>query len=435
MQLLGHDPFQENIYPKEIDYQKVITSASKYADIFRGRKDQLIAVLTGYETHHVAHDEIERSIDLLQHLEENKQYFVERVNTIVSFLPINQPLYALTCFGIVPSLMAQRVFVRPPIIASNVFNSLANIISLSTFVPNLRISNDSRKAFILEHSKGKKIERADVVIFTGKTENAASIQPIFGRNVLFIGNGASHNPIVISKTAEINKAVEAVLEVQLYNQGGDCAAPNAILVEEPVYNIFLNKLHKDLKKVHVGAYADPKVFVGPLSERKHLSEIEEFLYRHKEWIDPETPGIIRIKDNILEPTIITKPLATGGNYNELYAPVFVIQKYENDDTLAAYFENAAYAPHAGYVTLFGESQYVDQLISKSHRNGKILHDGSTIVKNTHLHAYGVERGTKPYGGYGSGSSFIAYKGYKETKPTLPQRDIFENLILPRKHSF
>src|SRR3989344_2183825 len=122
MQLLGHDPFQENIYPKEIDYQKVITSASKYADIFRGRKDQLIAVLTGYETHHVAHDGIERSIDLLQHLEENKQYFVERVNTIVSFLPINQPLYALTCFGIVPSLMAQRVFVRPPIIASNVFN-------------------------------------------------------------------------------------------------------------------------------------------------------------------------------------------------------------------------------------------------------------------------------------------------------------------------
>ena len=38
--------------------------------------------------------------------------------------------------------------------------------------------------------------------------------------------------------AALQKAVAGAMEVQLYNQGGDCAAPNSILVAKKIYHDF-----------------------------------------------------------------------------------------------------------------------------------------------------------------------------------------------------
>jgi len=40
-------------------------------------------------------------------------------------------------------------------------------------------------------------------------------------------------------------------------------------------------------------------------------------------------------------------------------------------------------------------------------SGKILHDRSTIIRDTDLHAAGIERGVNPYGGYGRGRRALA----------------------------
>jgi lysyl-tRNA synthetase class 1 len=84
-----------------------------------------------------------------------------------------------------------------------------------------------------------------------------------------------------------------------------------------------------------------------------------------------------------------------------------------------------------YVTLYGTSDYVFSLNRKTY-NGRLLHDNSTIIHNTNLHAIGVERGVLPYGGYGLGASSIGYHGKTIGKPTLPQRDIYEYLIKNKK---
>ncbi|MEK7613835.1 MAG: GNAT family N-acetyltransferase [Patescibacteria group bacterium] len=414
-----------------IDVEKTFALTKKFASFIKRNKKNILSILTTYETRMVAEDEIKRTLDLLENLNENGNYFVKKTKKVVTFLPINQPLYTLTSFAIIPSLMAEEVFVRPPNIAWGMMNKLSKVISLDTYFPNIFISNQSRESFTEEHST----THTDAVIFTGSSENALATQKKFGDEVLFIGNGSSHNPVVVTKEANIKNAVKGVAEVQLYNQGGDCAAPNAILVESAIFNQFLKELHRVLKRTKTGDYRKKETTVGPFLEKKHFLETMDSLKDMRAYLDPQAPGVSYPEKNLLEPTIILKPLDTGGNYKELFAPVFVIQRYKDDQDLKNYFENENYRKQAAYITVYGQSNFVDTLVDED----KILrseqfHREDSIIRNTHLHAYGVERGTKPYGGYGTYSSFIAHKGKLISKPTLPQRDIFEYLIAYKGHS-
>ncbi len=431
------DFISTRLYKKKIDFEHVQRRVKNFIGMLLKKKKKIISILLKYESFEVASDEFDRTLDLLQHLEENKSFFTRQLFAVTTFLPRNQPLYALTCFAIVPSLMAAEVHVRAPLAMNFFFKDLIFAISLDKFFSNINVSFQkreeflqSRAALITSKKTGQLIPITDVVIFTGTMENADKIRKRFDERVLFIANGAGHNPIVITETADLEKAVNAALCVQLYNQGQDCANPNSILVHKKLYNKFVELLEKNLRKVKIGDYKNIKNRVGPISERKDLSKIQEIFVENAEWLHPRAPGVIHTKTAIVEPTIILRPLKEGGNFIEAFAPVFFVQKYEKDSDLALYFEDSRYERNAMYITLFGKSSYVEKMRFKAFTNKCILHDDSTIIRDTHLHAPGIERGTQPYGGYGRGSSCVSIYGIIISKPTCPQRDIFDWLIYP-----
>ena len=389
-------------YPERLDADDVCRRARAFADVIEARRGALLRALERYETRRVARDEIARTLDLLRSLDENRAYFVRRIGEIATFLPCNQPLYALACFGLVPSLMASRVYVRPSDTMGAFFEEMIAAIDVAKYFPNVVVSRASRAAFLAERSGN-----TDAVIFTGTHHNANDARKHFDESVLFIVNGSGHNPVVVTETANLERAAASIASVTLYNAGQDCASPNAILVHRRCRDELLERLRAAIRKVEV----------GPLTRRSHLEKIQTMLVANARWLDPATPGVIRTAAAIVEPTLIVKPLAEGGNFTEHFAPIIFVQEYADDAELARYFEDPRYALHAMYVTVFGDSEYVDGL------HGPIL-------RNTDLHALGVERGTQPYGGYGPGASFVHLHGVTTPKPTLPQRDLFEQLVLP-----
>ncbi len=397
---------------------------------------ELAHILLEYESYEVVVDEISRTLDLLRNLKENEEYFKLRVGAVAAFLPRNQPLYAFSCFVVVPSFMANEVHFRIPHSMRHFFPKLLATLEVYDLCPNIKVSHLQRTEFLKERSalrvnpKTKEsVPVTDAVIFTGMPIHADQLRVVFDRRTLFISNGAGHNPIVVSKDADLDKAVEAALTLQLYNQGQDCAAPNSILVQKDVFPLFLNALREGLRTVGVGDYRDRKCRVGPISDPKDLVRIQDFLIDNREWLDRTTAGVIRAHNATLEPTIICKPLKEGGNFEEIFAPIMFVQEYEKDSDLALYFENREYAPHAMYISVYGTSPYVSSLADKE-IGGKVLHNKDSILYNTHLHVHGIERGTKPYGGNGYGASNFSINGKITAKATLPQRDIYEQVVLP-----
>lgn len=406
------------------------------ADRIETRFEELAHILLEYESYEVVLDEIERTLDLLRNLKENEEYFKIRTGAAAAFLPRNQPLYAFTCFVIIPSLMASEVHFRIPHSMKHFFPKLLALLEIPNTFRNIVVSHSPRAEFLRERSAlrvnpstRESIPVTEAVIFTGTPVHADQLRMIFDQRTLFITNGSGHNPVVVSKDADIRTAIEAVLTLQLYNQGQDCAAPNAVLVHEAIYPDFLRTLRDEIRAVRVGDYRDRKSRVGPISDPKDLVRVQDFLIDHRKWLDPTTPGIIRAYDAILEPTIITKPLKEGGNFNEIFAPAMFLQKYSDDSELSLYFEDPKYAMNAMYVTVFGSSSYVKNLIGRP-IEGKILHDERSFLQNTHLHSHGAERGTEPYGGNGYGASNLSIDGVITPKATLPQRDIYEHVAKP-----
>ncbi len=419
-----------------IDFERSYQIALLFAEHIEASFESLAKILTTYESFEVVRDETARTLDLLRSLNENNEYFKLRIGAVTSFLPRNQPLYALTCFVIIPSLMASEVHFRIPQGMRYFFPELIQILKIHDFFPNIHVSKKERAQFLIERTalciNTKTQENqpvTDVVIFTGTPFHADRLRTVFDQRTLFITNGAGHNPLIITEHADISNSVEAALTLQLYNQGQDCASPNSILVHNRSFLVFNNLLLEKLRRIKIGNYNDRSCIVGPINDIEDLIRIQGLLVENKKWINSNTPGVIRTNQSIVEPTIINKPLRDGGNYNEVFAPIFFIQEYENDVMLSNYFENDQYARNAMYVTVYGDSKYIDSLAGK-YVNDKLLHDESTIIRNTHLHAHGIERGTQPYGGYGHGASSVSINRKITCKPTLPQREIYDYIVRP-----
>lgn len=419
-----------------LSFTRVNRQAKIFADLIEENVDSLIDILLVYESFEVAEDEIARTLDLLRNLKENRKYFKVRVGKIASFLPRNQPLYAFTCFVVIPALMSESVVFRIPHTMHEFFPKLLDLLSVKKIFPNIIISKKTRLEFLRECSaikvnskSGETLPVTDAVIFTGTSDHADRLRLIFDQRTLMIVNGSGHNPVVVSANANLEKAADAVLTLQLYNQGQDCAAPNAILVNKDISASFLKILQKKLKDVKIGPYRNKINRVGPISEPNDLVRIQNLLVEHKKELDPSTPGIIRTRESIVEPVIIRWPLAKGGNFHEVFAPVIILQEYKEDKDLARYFEDPHYARNAMYVTIYGTSVYIKKLANRRIA-GVVLHDSKSILKNTHLHAPGVERGTQPYGGRGYAASCLSIHGTVMPQATLPQRDIYKYVAQP-----
>lgn len=427
----------KNFFPyTPLDFSEIDKRAKDLADIIEAHFEDLAEILLEYESYEVVKDETDRTLDLLRNLKENKKYFKLRVGAVATFLPRNQPLYTFVCFVIIPALMASEVHFRIPHSVQHFFKKVLTLLDIHKLFPNVIVSSKERLEFLKERSAllvdsktNEYIPTTDVVIFTGTSIHADQLRTIFDKRTLFITNGAGHNPMVISNNANIFEATEAALTLVLYNQGQDCSAPNAILVHKDIYDEFTNVLYKEIKKVKIGPYRDRSCKVGPITDPEDLKRIEALLVDNREWLDKRTLGIIRTAEGIVEPAIINKPLSMGGNYTELFAPIFFIQKYEFDNELASYFENQHYAHNAMNISLYGKSVYLQKIIGKL-IEGKVLHSNETLLYNTHPHAFGIERGTQQYGGYGIGTSSISIKGEIMPMPTLPQRDIYEYIAKP-----
>ncbi|MGL9758447.1 MAG: aldehyde dehydrogenase family protein [Wolbachia sp.] len=400
-----------------IDFRYVFACAQKFSTYLKHNQGKIIQCLQSYECLDVAVDEIKRSVDLLDNLNQNSEYFKAQVSCIVSFLPLNQPLYSSVCFGCIMSLMAKTAIIRPPTVMKSLFENLTIVSKFNNFFPNLIISYDDKNEFI---QKNRSV--ADVVVFTGKYYNAQKVKKQFKENVLFIFNGAGHNPIVVSKDANIDKVIDSICRVCLQNQGQDCAAPNSILVHSKISNLVVNKCIQrlDLIKNCIGDYANYNNIIGPNTDCSHALKIARVLYENRNFL--QYGGEINPATGLIKPTVLVKPLLEGGNFSELFAPVIILQPYETDEDLKMYFEHSNYKSHAMYVTLFGTSKYVEILIEKG------LHTRDNILRDTDLHV--EERGFKPYGGLGIEASCIQFYNKIIPGATLPQRDIYTYLIGP-----
>ena len=380
--------------------KKFAEQCETFAKYCKANMQELLNLFVSVETCKMAYDEIGRGIRVLLEINKQGQYFTKKdLNACSVYLPKNQPFYSTILFAVVPSYFCKTVHVRPPVVLSEVFLRLEEIIK--PFFPNIIFNYISRREYLKECT-----QKSNVVIYTGKSENAAEILKEISPNTLFIYNGGGCNPIVVTESCEINDDVIAkIVDAQLYNSGQDCMAPSAIFVNTKKYDKFIVALVEKVKRQKVGPNKDSDTDVGPLLDRIEPKKILDLA-------DGATNiyGIqYDIEKNIVFPAVLAYNDLGKLPQQELYLPVFCVFRYENDKQITEYLSTKWAIESSTYISVFGNGE-------TDFERGKYI-----IIENDVLDA--LDNGYTEFGGYGINSSYYCINGEKHAQPILISREI------------
>ena len=359
-------------------------------------------ILRSIESEETIEDELFKTLDALCNLEREGVTDYAVVGRGAAFMPLNLPLYSLVIFGIIPGLFAHEVYMRPPELMRNVVSRLLDVLADDPLVRRLQACNMERRSFL-----ETLVADSAFVSFTGQLKNANVVLAKIRKSQLFLFNGQGANPLVVAADAPLDAAVKKACAVKRFNSGQDCAAPDIVLVHGSVFEQFVQGLCAEVGALRVGSYAEGAT-IGPLLDPRQVLFAAEHLLAWRDGI--VAGGSVSLKDGIVWPTVITSALEPGPvNRSELFAPIWHVCRYDDDQRLPHYFDHPQYRQHAMYVSLFGTSEYLER-----QTHSRVLH-GRTVIE--------VERGYLEFGGHAPGASFVRFGGNTGARPILISREI------------
>lgn len=395
----------------DMSFTVFFEACNDLADHIEKNQESLLSLLRHYETDEAAHDEIERSIDALHGVAAEMGLITDPLQglNIATIFPLNLPLYSLIIFGVIPSIFAKNIFIRPPEVMRPVLADLWKILRIHERFPVVSLKPTPREAFVQLYAS-----ECDVIIFTGRYENALAIHKRCPY-ALLIYNGSGVNPFVIFDNGDLSLAAKKAVEMRCFNSGQDCAGPDAFFVPSNLKDEFVAKLEAELKDIKVGNTEDSAVRVGPIMKVAYINELKSWLGKHQENI--VYGGKVDEEEHLVYPAIVSENLDSSANYefHEFFAPYFYVLAYDSIDDLKHVLASKPFEERGMYASVFGDNPEVEASLQASVR----------VLKNVIVND--VERGNEQYGGFGPRANFLLFGDKKVVHPVLISRDMHKML--------
>src|SRR5690606_21252548 len=171
------------------------------------------------------------------------------------------------------------------------------------------------------------------ISFTGSTQVGRNIGRIaaggeFLKHVALELGGNS--PFVVLADADLEQAVNAAVVGKFLHQGQICMAINRIIVEESVYEDFVNRYAERVKSLPYGDPSKPETVVGPVINSKQLAGLKEKIATAKSagarvMVEGESQG------NVLPPHVFADVTADMEiAREEIFGPLVGIQRARDE---------------------------------------------------------------------------------------------------------
>ena len=382
--------------------------AKNYISLLLNMHDELVELLCTVETLFTAEDEIYRSIEYLKNFEDKqKQYIpVQRQYEICCYLPLNQPLYSFVLNVLTAAFVCKKVYYRPPQKLWGLHKKMNDLL-----VPNssiIEMETISRSDFLRAY-----VKKANVVVYTGKYKNVLELSAQLSVKTLLIYNGSAFNPIVVTKSADLDSCCTDIVNARLYNTGQDCMAPAAIFIHDDISDEFMRRLTTSLNKFRYGEKSWNPLVIGTILSEDSFAENITYISSNSNAI--VYGGTWDSNAQFVSPTVFKWNRYSGEKPNIFFAPFFCIYQYAQTDDLLGFFHTKEAECYKGYISVYGSNKDIDLLeFSKE----KLI-----VLRNETLFEF--EEGNKEFGGYGEGCSFVMANGEKNIHPILLLREISE----------
>ncbi len=276
----------------------------RVADLMEQRRQELIAWMC-LETGKVVREadpEVSEAIDFCRYYAdemerlgrgiaydypgETNRYSYQPRGICLVISPWNFPL-AIPTGMTVASLVAGNCTLLKPAEASSVIAAKLAEILVEAGVPKgvfqfIPAQGSTVGSYLVKHPD------VQMIAFTGSQavgcriyRDAAELQP--GQNHLkrVIAEMGGKNAIIVDESADLDQAVQGVVQSAFGYSGQKCSACSRVIVLEPVYNQFLKRLVEATQSLSVGIAENPASKVGPVIDATARDRIREYIDQGK----------------------------------------------------------------------------------------------------------------------------------------------------------
>jgi len=258
-------------------------------------------------------------------------------------IPWNFPLLMLA-WKVAPALAAGNTVVLKPAeytpLTALALAEICDEVGLPKGVLNIVTGDGTTGAALVEHPD------VDKIAFTGSTEVGREIRKATagtGKKLSLELGGKS--PFIVFDDADLDSAVEGVVDAIWFNQGQVCCAGSRLLVQEGVAERFYDKLKRRMETLRVGDPLDKSIDIGAIVAKVQLERITKLVEQGRQegaacW-QPATP--MPGKGWFFPPTLFTDvaPASTIAQV-EIFGPVLAGMTFRTPDEAAALANNSAY---------------------------------------------------------------------------------------------
>jgi aldehyde dehydrogenase (NAD+) len=206
-----------------------------------------------------------------------KQEFPEHepCGVVGQIIPWNFPLL-MAAWKIAPALATGNTVVLKPAeftpLTALAFAELCQEAGLPAGVVNIVTGDGTTGEALVKHPD------VDKIAFTGSTEVGRAIRAATGtshkRLSLELGG---KSPFIVFDDADLDSAVEGLVDGIWFNQGQVCCAGSRLLMEESIAEVLLGKIRERMSTLRIGAPLDKAVDIGAIVARVQLERIQRMV--------------------------------------------------------------------------------------------------------------------------------------------------------------
>ena len=199
----------------------------------------------------------------------------EACGVVGQIIPWNFPLLMLA-WKIAPALATGNTVVLKPAeytpLSALAFAELCNEVGLPKGVVNIVTGDGSTGEALVKHPG------VDKIAFTGSTEVGRAIRraTATSHKKLSLELGGK-SPFIIFEDADLDSAVEGLVDGIWFNQGQVCCAGSRLLMQESIAEKLTKKLQARMSTLRVGAPLDKAIDIGAIVARVQLERIDRLV--------------------------------------------------------------------------------------------------------------------------------------------------------------
>lgn len=265
------------------------------------------------------------------------------VGVIGAIVPWNFPLMLLS-WKVCPALaMGNTVVLKPASytrLSALLFAEICAEAGLPPGVFNVVTGNGAFGSKLATH------EDVDKIGFTGSTEVGQILRKAVagtGKKISLELGGKS--PFVVYDSADIDSAVEGVVNAIWFNQGQVCSAGSRLIVQETVSEKMVTKIKERMSHLRLGDSLDKSIDMGAIVDPSQRKSVDEFVQKAKQEGAHvfQSCACMPSKGCFYPPTLVTnvQPVSTVVQ-EEVFGPVLTVLTFRTPKEAIALANNTRY---------------------------------------------------------------------------------------------